>query len=246
MAEPTAIYRNISALNADKHRDLSVKTDGKYGFARALPSVPLALSEFADVAPEMPIVFARDGDALAAVAVMGLSAGENLMVAGDGSWGGGYVPAFLRRYPFILTEPNENNRQALCLDDDFAGLNRDGIGERLFDAEGAQTAYTRGVLEFAQRLHNEYRRTRTFAEKLADRGLLEDVEATIRSGERQPRRLRGFQAVSREKLAALPDDAMLAMARSGELELIHLHLVSLKTFTALDRRSSASVSGEAA
>jgi hypothetical protein len=232
--EKPGLYSTVAPLNAEKHRDVSLKPEAGFGFARALASTPLGLSEFADIAGDLPIVFAKEGDTLSVVAVMGLGAGRNRMVGADGGWRGRYVPAFLRRYPFILTEPNAENRQALCIDESYAGLNREGRGERLFDSDGSQTAYTKGVLGFAQRVHAEFMRARAFAGKLAELGLLEDVEATIRRADGEPRRVRGFSAVNRERLAGLSDDTLLAMARSGELELVHLHLVSLKAFALFD------------
>jgi hypothetical protein len=232
--EKPGLYSTVAPLNAEKHRDVSLKPEAGFGFARALASTPLGLSEFADIAGDLPIVFAKEGDTLSVVAVMGLGAGRNRMVGADGGWLGRYVPAFLRRYPFILTEPNAENRQALCLDESYPGLNREGRGERLFDSDGSQTAYTKGVLGFAQRVHAEFMRARAFAGKLAELGLLEDVEATIRRADGEPRRVRGFSAVNRERLAGLSDDTLLAMARSGELELVHLHLVSLKAFALFD------------
>ena len=54
---------------------------------------------------------------------------------------------------------------------------------------------------------------------------------TLPSGEKA--RVKGFMAVDREKLMQLPDDTLAAMAKSGELELIYAHLISMRNFAEL-------------
>jgi hypothetical protein len=48
--------------------------------------------------------------------------------------------------------------------------------------------------------------------------------------------LSGFQAVNREKLKALPGDTLAELAATDELELIYLHLQSMRNFEALRDR----------
>jgi SapC len=52
--------------------------------------------------------------------------------------------------------------------------------------------------------------------------------------------LGGFQAVNREKLKALPGDTLAELAATDELELIYLHLQSMRNFDALRDRMVAS------
>ena len=79
-------------------------------FARQGNAVPISHTEFQPIARHYPIVFTSGdaGKSFAAVAVLGLSQGENLFYA-DGKWAGGsYIPAYARRYPFCMARVNVN------------------------------------------------------------------------------------------------------------------------------------------
>ena len=69
-------------------------------------------------------------------ALLGIRDKENLYVGQNGNWNAKYVPAFIRRYPFVFSS-TDGGRFTLCLDHEFDGVNRSGLGERLFDFEGS-------------------------------------------------------------------------------------------------------------
>ena len=124
----------------------------------------------------------------------------------------------------------------LCIDEDFAGCNQDGRGERLFDVDGEQTQYLGGVLAFLKDSQAHFMRTQAFCKKLKELDLLEPMRAqfTLKSG--QQFGLEGFLALSREKLKALPGDKLAELARTDELELMYLHLHSMRNFSAMIER----------
>src|SRR5258706_16350715 len=76
------------------------------GFAQRSNAIPISHTEFQPVAREYPIVFTSGdgGKTFAPVAVLGLTAGENLFVGGDAWAKGVYVPAYARRYPFCMAK----------------------------------------------------------------------------------------------------------------------------------------------
>jgi hypothetical protein len=63
------------------------------------------------------------------------------------------------------------------------------------------------------------------------------AQVTLQSGQRT--QLTGFMAVSRERLKKLSGDALADLARTDELELIYLHLNSLRNFSLLSDRLGA-------
>ena len=125
-------YDSVVVLNRDTHREPRLKPQDNLRFAASTNCVPLALVEFGDVAREYPIVFARLPGGLVPVALLGLRDAENLYLNEDGKWDARYVPAFVRRYPFVAVQDNNApDKLLVCMDEQFPGFNGED-GERLF------------------------------------------------------------------------------------------------------------------
>lgn len=231
MAKQLLIYERATPLSRQRHVDWSVKMSADYGFARQVNSVPLMVAEFAFSAPEYAIVFGGQPGEIIPVVLLGVRDNENVHVAEDGSWTGKYVPAFVRRYPFVFSSTDSGENFTLCIDEDYAGFNQENRGERLFDADGEQTQYLQNVLGFLQAYQVQFQRTQAFTKRLEELGLLEAMQAqfTLRSGQRMT--LSGFMTVNRERLKALAPEKLAELMQADELELIYLHLQSLRNFT---------------
>jgi hypothetical protein len=222
-------------VSVHRHRDTAVKTGHTYAFARKVNSVPITAVEFAHAGAEYPIVFAGTEDAVFPAVVLGARA-ENLFVGEDGKWLGKYIPAFVRRYPFVFSVAQDRKNFTLHLDETFEGVNRSGDGERLFEPNGAHTPYLEQTLRFLQEYQKRFQRTRAFCRRLQDLKLLQPMQAhfTLSSGER--RSLSGFMTVDREKLKSVPATELTLMLRSDELECTFLHLASLRHFRGMLER----------
>lgn len=245
MATQLQFYENVMPVSAERHADLYVKTGGDYAFAHKATAVLLTTAEFAHAAPEYSIVFAGPDDAPLPTVVLGAGEAENLFVDDAGTWTGRYVPAFVRRYPFVFANGPDGKTFTLCVDEDFNGCNRDGRGERLFDADGERTGYLQQVLNFQQAFQVEHRRTLAFCKKLVELELLEPVQAQIRSSSGDSRVLTGMRAVNRDKLKALDTETLAGLARSDELELVYLHLHSLNNLRVIGERLTSTADGAA-
>jgi len=98
------------------------------------------------------------------------------------------------------------------------------------------------VLNFLKEYQSEYNRTQLFCKKLLELGLLEPMQAQIKLKTGKQVSLTGFKCVSREKLNALAPDKLADLAKSGALELIYVHLYSMKNFTEMMERLSKTLS----
>jgi hypothetical protein len=176
---------------------------------------------------EFAVVFARAKEGILPLAIMGVRAGENLYVGADGKWQAEYIPAFVRRYPFVFSTDDEGKTLTLCLDEEFAGCRQNGEGERLFTPEGEASPYLKKVLEFLQEYQNHFRRTEIFGKKLEELELLEPMGAQFKTPDGREGTLSGFFVVNRERLKKLPADKLAELAQTDELEMIYLHLHSL-------------------
>lgn len=235
MAVQLLFYEDAVPGSGRRHAGCSVEVRG-YGFCRKVNSVPLTAVEFRSTAGEYPIVFAAGAGTVQPVAVLGLRAEENLLVSEDGEWRGRYIPAFVRRYPFVFSPGGEDGRRfMLCVDEAFPGFNREGRGEALFTAAREPTPYVGRVLRFLQEYRAQFLRTRAFCSRLQELELLVPTEARYTVAGRA-QALGGFLAVDRDRLKALPGDKLARMAGADELELLYLHLHSLRNFEGLRGR----------
>lgn len=230
MPKQLLIYERAVPVTFKSHGDVSIKSGADYRFASDVNSVPLMASEFDLASTEYAIVFSGDGKDIMPAALLGIRDKENLYIDESGGWKAKYIPAFVRRYPFVFSKQDETTF-SLCIDEDFPGVRRDGVGERLFDTKGERTQYLQSVLGFLQAYQVQFEVTRAFCQRLADLNLLESMQAQFRLRSGQQISLGGFMTVSRDRLKALPGDALARLAASGDLDLIYAHLHSQRNFT---------------
>ncbi|MEC5218879.1 hypothetical protein RCH09_003854 [Actimicrobium sp. GrIS 1.19] len=228
--KPVIIDRNV-------HRDLRLKLQSSgFRYAAKTNSIPLAAVEFAMVCHEYPIVFILDeGDGGVPVALTGLRDNENLSVRADGKWDGVYIPAFVRRYPFVLQIDDSAEESRVLIDSAADGFGAPD-GERLFAEDGANTPLLNGMLD----LLNEYRaftsQTTVMVKHLRKLDLLipRVVNATLNNGATIS--MDGFHVVDEARLNALADADLLELARTGHLSSIYAHLISLPNLQKLLER----------
>lgn len=226
------MYGELLPLDREAHKNLKLDTS-----VSVLPriadqnSVFIAAVEFSDAAKEYPIVFVRAGNgpdgksAVAPLAVLGLKPGSNLFIEGD-QWKANYVPAYVRRYPFVMARLEENSPNlAVCFDSKWAGFN-ETTGEALFK-DGEPTQFLQDARTFLENFEQESERTRLICNLLQELELLRDMrfDATLPNGEAL--QVEGFLALDEEKYAKLPDDKVLELHRNGLIALIEMHRMSM-------------------
>ena len=225
-------YEKPVLLNREAHKAKKISPSNSYAFASKANSLYLAGVEFIEACKEYPIVFTQVGQGkIVPVAMMGLREGENLYVDKDGKWSAGYVPAFVRRYPFVLAEL-EGQQMGVCIDEGYSGLNEKD-GEALFDSKGNNTPFLQNALDFLNRYQVEYLRTDRFCQRLKDMGLLMEMNAKADLFDGTSFMVNGLMVVDERKLLQLTDAQALELYRSGELSWIYAHLVSLSNLNRL-------------
>jgi hypothetical protein len=233
---PQLFYVDAKPVSPASHKDLYVKTGADYSFAAEVNSVPLAAAELPAAAAEYPIVFAGTGDTVLPIALLGGREKRNLFVDADGKWNARYIPAFVRRYPFVFAQSPDGKSLALCIDEQYPGCNHEGRGERLFDVDGERTAYLNQVLGFLRAYQQQHERTRSLCKKLMELELLVPVQALVTQGVENRQVLGGLRVIDRQKLKALDADTLTTMLKSDELELAFLQLHSLANLRALGEK----------
>lgn len=244
MSKQLLIYDRVVPISSEAHKDWSVKVSDNYRFSSALNSCPLLAAEFVTASQDYAIVFATSGGSVFPAVLLGFEDGHNLFVDEDGAWKGSYVPAFLRRYPFVFAEDVDGDGKfTLCIDEEYKGLNQDGKGERLFDSEGNRTQFLQSMLAFVTQFQAQFNRTKEFCDKLSRLGLLEPAQARFTTAEGRTGNLGGFLTIVRDRLKAIPADSLKEMFATDELELCYAHLHSLQNVNRLGSRMQAKPTG---
>jgi hypothetical protein len=236
-------YDKPVALNKEKHRDLKLtNTESGFAFANKTNSVILSGMEFARAAKEYPIIFIKSGEHTLPVALLGFRQDENLFVNAQGDWDAKHIPAFVRRYPFVLaTTPDSNggneepNQLAVCIDESFPGFNSEE-GKPLFDEQGEKTELLDNAIKFLQQYQNQYQRTELFVERLLDLELLSEFTANAELKNSEKISVGGLMVVDEKKLMALENKQSKELFQSGELGWVYAHLFSLSNMQELMSR----------
>ncbi len=227
-------YKDVAALSPEHQGHWKARVPQDFRFAAGTNSVPLLLPEIADAAREYPVAFVKTGENNFLLAcLLGLREDENLCVDSEtGRWTGRYLPAFIRRYPFLISE-TPAKEYIVCFDQAATSLVGPNIeGEALF-ADGQPTAYTKQIMGFLDTFRVQAEDSARWARQMHDLGLLEAVSADARmtNGERYV--LNGIYMVSEKKLHALPAMEIQSLFARGDLARIHAHLLSLGHFSRL-------------
>lgn len=237
-------YERVVALNDKNHALLKVRPANNFAYATKTNSVPLLATEFFDCAREYPIVFVRTTDGVIPAALLGLRDNENLFVDDEGKWDARYIPAFVRRYPFVPGK-GEQGELLVCIDEASPCFDAEQ-GEALF-AEGKPTAQLEHAMKFLAEFHQTVGVTETFARRLDELGLLRQADSVAQLKDGSQFRLNGLNVVDETKLRALDRDAVHSLFDNGALGLIYAHLMSLGTMaTLVDRLSRRSMNTETA
>jgi hypothetical protein len=222
------MYRDLQPLSSVQHGNLRIRQLERTDVLNNVHALPLTVDEFILAQRSFPIVFSG-GDEAVPLALFGLNEGVNLFVDNDGQFlPDTYVPAYARRYPFMLAQLRPDSQElSLCFDPTGESVGSFEEGEALFDGD-QPTEMTRGILAFCEQFEHAVQRTAAFVKELADAKLLIDGELTIQTeSAEQPFVYRGFRMVNEQAVNELRGDVARKLVKSGAMALIYAHLFSL-------------------
>ncbi len=223
-------YKDLVPLNSKDHADWKSIGLDNAKFMEDQHAIPLTVEEFPQAQRNFPIVFSA-GDNPVPLILMGMNEGVNVFMNEEGRFDDPvYVPAYVRRYPFMLAKLRpDSDELSLCFDPTAGGIGESKDGNALFDKDGNATETTQNILKFCENFEQAGQRTSAFMEELKKLDLLMEGEVSIQQdGVEKPFIYRGFQMVNEEKLRELRGDELRKMNQNGMLPLIHAHLFSLQ------------------
>ena len=222
------LYRGLEPLNSGQHSNMKLKRGQTIPEVGRIHAIPVTIDEFIHAQRSYPIIFSA-GENPVPLALMGLNEGFNTFIDDDGMPidQGAYMPAYLRRYPFMLAKLRpDTDELSLCFDPTGGGIAEDG-DEALFDGD-QPSEITRNILAFCEQFETAGQRTHAFMEEVLKLDLLMDGEVSIQpDGVEQPFLYRGFRMVDEEKLRNMRGDELRRINQNGVLSLLFAHMFSL-------------------
>jgi len=225
-------------ISPEKHAKTKVRPLSSFSFAAETTAIPVFGGEIVVMGRELPVAFARDAAGIFPTALLGLQAGQNLMIDPQGRWLGAHVPAIWRRGPFRLAQIEGGSegepRMALCLDDSSELLN-ESEGMPLFDDSGAPTALIDSAKTLLSQIERDARTTRTVCALLSRLDLFTpwNLEIALPDGSKQ--RVADLFQIDESRIATLSAEALVEIRDAGALPLIYAHLLSLSRTSLLGR-----------
>lgn len=240
-------YEKPVPLNREQHTGYGVTPVEKpFEFMRKSHFLPLTAAEFGAAAASYPIIFA--GDDRAPLAVMGIRTEENLFVTEGVFNNDYYMPAFARRYPFVLANDTGNDRFVVCVDEAATCVTNKNPIQNFFTGDDTST-FTKEAFEFLQNFERDRQATTAMITELKDLDLFEPKDMHFQGqledgspGERQ--KIADYFAISEEKLRNLPADKIKSLADRGILAVVYAHLISLSNWQRLVNMTLRLVSEE--
>jgi hypothetical protein len=236
MQQQRTFYNNILPLNTEEHKDLRLKIDNNFSIFSNTNALPIAGVEFIEASREHAIAFINyQEEGIIPVYILGLRDNENLLLDDENNWKYRYIPAFVRRYPYIMVEPNEDGNSVVCIDADYEGINHPD-GELIFtkkDGEIKPTPQLEAAMDMLKDFNAQLTRTREFTKRLEEFDLLKEISPQINLADGREFSIGGIYTIDEEKLLKLEDEKALTLYRSGEMAWIYNHLASISNLIRL-------------
>lgn len=234
------MFKGLIPLSSNEHKDWKARQVDAAPWVVGQHAVPITVDEFVHVQRFYPIIFSA-GDNPVPLALMGLNEGVNMFIDDEGKLiGQPYVPAYIRRYPFMLARLRPDSEDmSLCFDPTADVIGAFEEGQPLFD-NGEPADATKNVLNFCEQWEQSWQRTQAFMNEVVNAKLLIDGEVSIQpEGSEQPFIYRGFQMIAEEKLREMRGDAVRKLVGNGILPLLYAHIFSLSLMSELFSKQMA-------
>ncbi len=229
-------YKSPVLLNREEHKSLQYQASSDFSFSQNVNSVPVTGVEFFEASRDFPVLFSKDnnGDYFP-LALLSLTEDSHPLCAESGDWGERYVPAFIRRYPFALTDDKN-----VCLDESAPHFN-DENGLPLFTEEGETSETLNSVISFLDQFDQQHAQTVNFCSSAKDNDLFEPFNMQVMITKDQPLRLDGLFVLNEEQLNKLPKTEVNKWFKNGWLAWSYAHLHSLGSLKRMVSRHTKSV-----
>jgi len=229
------MYENVEPLNSVTHLKSGIKEINSFEYAKELIHAPITIAEFYESCKDYPIVFAKDpNDVWTALALTGYKDKENIFIDKKGQWDKNrYIPAFVRRYPFVFMAQADSEELTLAFDVAYKVEISKSKERAFFDDDAKATPFLQNIMSFLTQFQNDAKATAEFIQQLSDWDLLEARMANVVTPAGETFTLNGFYIVNEEKLRHLSKKKREEVYAKNAIPLITAHLISLSNIQRL-------------
>jgi len=215
-------YKKPVLLNSVRHSDYWLAPiTGDYSYAKTTNSVLINADEFVKMASQCAIVFTKSGEnSVQPIVLLSTKSGENDFIDAQGQWTGRYIPAFIKLYPFVLSESHEQAKLNVCIDEAYAGFtDHTTAGALPLFTEDQQGPVLQQAMKTLTSFQHSSKKTAAWVAKLQQQELLTPLS---NKGDKS-----NLWVIDERKLQQMDDQHAVSLFRSGELAWIYSHLLSL-------------------
>lgn len=233
-------YKKPHVLRFEDHKAMGLVGSQDFSFTAEATAIPLSVSEFMPSIRHYPIVFVGDKEP-SPVAIVGLKQGRNLMLEEDGAWAAHtYIPAYIRRYPFILVQSPDQDTRYLAYDsesDRIKPLAEAPDAAPLFNDDGTASKAVEPMLHLCEAYHQHRAQDTAFLKAVVEADILVARHVDMDFPDKSRYRLDGFSVIDIERYRALPARTLKQWTEKGWTDAIALHLASAQNWGLLMERN---------
>lgn len=234
---------NHALLNNVDHKDLHIDTQPRARYGDNVSGTLILPQEFMQAHKEYPIFFQKDEQSgqFQSFALLGFEDGENVFLS-DSGWDGDYVPALIRREPFLIgfqqQDGDAEKTPVIHIDLDNPRVSTDETGERVFLEGGGNSPYLQEVSKTLMMIHEGMQRMSVMFEAFTELDLIEPFTLDVEFESGAAFKTSRYYTLDQEKLFGLDDAVVAKLHRSGYLQYAYMVLESTSNIRRLiDRKN---------
>lgn len=230
------MYNNIEIIDNVKHKNSGIKQIKNFSFAKKVISCPITIKEFYEACKTYPIVFTKDANKnWYASLMLGYKNNENVFVNDKGEWEKfSYVPAFVKRYPFVFVE--HENKLILSVEKDYLIEKNKDKKLSLFNDKSEVSPILKNAIDFLNKFNEDSLITKSLVEELDNYNLLEEKTVSVETKNKEKFKINNIYIVNEEKLNGLTKKAKNEIFNKNLYPFITAHLISLTNLQKLGLR----------
>lgn len=221
---------NFVLISKDAHREKFWRKPENLKHLEKQTVFPILITEMGRAVNSFPLSFIKQEDNYIFVAVLGLTAGDNLFLSKDGKWLGNYIPSLIRAYPFRLIKGKDES-MALAIDEDYITDRKEDVP--IFEGENL-SKQTEEILKFLTEIERGRVITVNALKRLSELELIEPWNLTIKTKDGD-KNIEGFFKINEQKMASLSDEDFLSLRKTGAIQLAYGQLFSMNSLYILGR-----------
>lgn len=216
-------YRDLTLINSQSMAKSALKTNPWLDIAKTAQLIPINITECKPVCTDMPIIFSPIGRPMP-IAMTSFLSDTNSFIK-NGEWQADtYVPAALRRYPFVLGNINSEGKQPLYIDSNAIS---DDHEHPLFNETGNSEKILENAIKHCKEYDDHLKITENIIDTIDSLDLFKETQLVITNKAGEEKKTGIFKIIDNDKYKNLSDEHIVTLQKNHGLWVIHTHIISM-------------------